>query len=1040
MKKMTTLLSLFLFCGLFMLQAQNVQISGTVTSAEDGLTLPGVSVVVSGTTIGTVTDFNGRYSLSVPANAQSLVFSFVGLATETVAIQGRSLIDVSMVPDLFAIDELVIVGYGVQQKRDITGAVSTVRGEALRNVPVQSFDQALQGKAAGVSVTIPTGVLGNPPVIRVRGYNSISGSSDPLIVVDGVAVYSGDVSRNSSASNTLAEINPSDISSIEILKDASATAIYGSRAANGVILITTRRGADSAPRVTFDSYAGYSQPYRLYDLMNAEQFVSHKNLARANAGLADAYFLSYDNDGNLIDTDWSDIVYRTGFQHNHALSISGTTTSTDYFMSVGLSEQEGFIKKNDYSRTNVRMNLDHRLSSVITIGVNASYINSLSSAPNTGSLAGQGFNTAGLGRLAFVTSPAVGPYNLDGSYNIDGSFIGRGPNLQGTGFFNPQVLLDLNSFTSENDRLMGNIYGNFKLLDGLVFRTVFGIDNISTESISFNNPIHGDGFSPVNGSAYNYFDRRNRWTFTNTLNYLRSFNDRYNLNLLAGFEEQYSTFNGWSGGRQGIADQFFTSYQGSFTTPTQPPTLAQTENYFLSYFGRVNFNIDRKYYIEASVRRDGFSGLAAGQKYGTFGGASVMWNLSRETFFHESPLGGLFSDMRLKASMGRVGNISGISNFGSLFLYSAGVYAAEPTLFFSQAGNADLTWEVSNKLDFGLAFGILNDRLQVDLNYYNNEVVDLILDVPQAPSKGVPGNTIPQNIGSMVNKGIEFSLTSFNINTPKFQWNSTFNFASLNNEVTSLAPGVDEIEGRTSGLEVTNRTLVGYPLGMIYGVQTNGVDPATGRRIFIDGNGKEVLYTHPGNWTFRDGTSSPAINVANSGTTLGHAIPKFFGGLDNSFNYGNFDFNIGLTFALDFYIYNGSKAGLRDQRNWNNSTEVYETAWKQPGDITDIPRPVWGDNVSNGSSMVLSQNVERGDYLKVRNLSAGYTFRGGIMSGWGVERLRVYSQVFNAFVITGYEGADPEISSNAGANLSPGVDRNVVPQTRNFTLGVNLVF
>lgn len=1054
MRKITVMLVFLLVAGISGAFAQTRTVTGKVTNTDDDTSLPGVTVFVKGTTTGTVTNMDGNYTLNIGESARTLVFSFVGMRTQEIEIQGRSVINVGLQADALALDEIVVIGYGVQQRRDVSGTISTVKGDDIRTMPIQTFDQALQGKAAGVNITIPNAVLGNPPVIRVRGFNSISGSSSPLIVVDGIPVFTGDISRTQATMNTLGDINPADIESIDILKDASATAIYGSRAANGVILITTRKGKLGSTKVNYDYNIGWSRAGRLYDLMNAEQFVEHKNGARANVGLGAAYFLNNDKDGKLIDTDWNDVVYQTGMQQSHALSFSGGNQSTNYFVSLGHSTNEGIIRTNTYDRTNARLNLDHKLTSYLSMGTNVAITSAKSSGPNSGSIAGANFSTAGAGRIAFLYSPIV-PLYVDTPngfpkkddptqfYNIDpNGLIGALNNTQGVGFFHPEFMFDYNYHRAESDRVIGSVYGNLELLPGFVLRSVFGVDNSGVESKTFWDPRHGDGRTR-GGDAYNYFDRRNRWNWTNTLNYIFSLNELANFNILVGTEEQYTTFEGWSGGRTGLADPFFTSYQGTFTTNAVPPTLIQTENYFTSTFGRINFNYDQRYYLEASGRRDGFSGLASGKKFGNFFGASVMWNLSKEDFFSSSSLGDVFSDFRLKASFGQVGNITGISDFGSLFLYAAGLYNGNATLFFSQAGNPDLEWEKSNKFDLGVAFGLLKDRIQLEMGYYNNLIDGLILNVPQAASKGIPNNLIPANVGSMYNQGLEFTLTSFNIQTTKFRWVTTLNLATLKNEVTELAPGIDELIGVTQ-LETTNRTVVGFPIGQIWGVETAGVDPQTGRRIFLNGDGQKVYYDHSAapnlRWTLEDGTPHRAINIDADGKVLGSPLPKLYGGLDNTFMYGNFDANLGLTFATGFYVYNGSKAGLRDQRTWNNSLEVYETAWKNPGDVTDIPKPIWGDNVSNGSTMVQSQNVEKGDFLKVRNLSLGYTVKNNWLKRNGIVNLRVYAQMFNLATLTGYTGADPEISSTGDANLTPGVDRNSVPQARTYSFGLNLGF
>ncbi len=622
-------IALFLFCvlmiGTQIVNAQTKSITGTVISKEDNSPIPGVSVMVKGSTIGTITNLDGNFELKVPNDAKILVFSFIGMKNNEIEIGSQTNFNVSMDADVFSVDEVVVVGYGVQQKRDVAGAISTIKGDDIKLMPVQSFDQALQGKASGVMITMPNGVLNNPPVIRVRGFNSISSSSYPLIVVDGVPIFTGDVSSNSAASNALADINPADISSMEVLKDASATAIYGSRAANGVILITTKRGTTSQTKVTYDGYFGYTQPYRLFDMMNSEQYVEHKNRALANnpTALSFDFFIPEDANGNPINTNWADEVYQTGFQHSHSFSISGATPATSYYLSVGYSNQEGMIKKNTYERKNARLNIEQKVTKYLKVAANITITNSLNAAPNTGSLEGQAFNTAGAGRLAFVLPPNLAPYKNDGTYNISGSAIGNmGQPVANYGYYNPVAVMNLNSYTAENDRILANFSATLEPIKGLFLKTAYGIDNLAVETKSFQSGITGDGYS-ANGSATNYFNRPNRWTWTNTANYDFTVAEKINLGLLAGTEEQYTVGNSWNGTKTNVADPFFTTYQGSWVTAGMGGG-SQYENYFISYFGRLNANYDKKYYFEASIRRDGFSGLAEGKKFGTFGGASVM--------------------------------------------------------------------------------------------------------------------------------------------------------------------------------------------------------------------------------------------------------------------------------------------------------------------------------------------------------------------------------------------------------------------------------
>lgn len=1032
------LLSLFLLTSV-LVTAQTVQITGTVTSSEDNLPVAGASVFVKGTTVGAITGTDGKFVVPAPSSASALVISFIGFRTQEVPIEGRTNINVVLEQDVFRVDEVVVVAYGTQQKRDITGSVSSVKGDAIRAVPVQSFDQALAGKAAGVSITMPNGVLNNPPVIRVRGFNSITSSSNPLIVVDGVPIFTGNIG-GTAIQNSLADINPNDIESMEILKDASATALYGSRAANGVIIITTKRGGGAKTKVTYDGYTGFTEPFRLFEMMNAEQYLEHKNLAYANSGSATRLVRVNDANGNPVETNWADYIYHKGFQQNHAITISGSSPTTSYYLSTGYSNQEGMVKNNFYNRKNVRMNVDHKVNKWITLGANAAYTDGYTESPNTGS----DFSTAGAARLAFVLPPIVGPYLPDGSYNISsGGMGGMGTGLAASlGYYNPAQLFETNLNTTSTDRILATLSATLEPVKGLVLKTVYGLDNLNNERTTFWSPIGGDGYS-YGGYANNRSGKDSRWTWTNTATYNMTVKDNLNIGLLAGVEQQRTVSEYWNANKQSVSDPFFESFAGAWSSTLDIPSGGYGENFYSSFFGRVNLNWSKKYYFEASFRRDGYSGLSKDNKWGDFGGVSAMWNVSNEDFIANSGLSELLSDIRLKVSYGRVGNMFGIDNYGSLFLYNSGLYGTVPTLSFSQAGNADLKWETSDKYDIGLSFGILNDRLQAEINYFYNDVNNLILNVPQSPSKGIPNNTIPANVGSMFNKGLEFSLTSFNISKPDFSWTTNFNFTTIKNEVTELAPGLTEIRATTGNLETTNITVVGKPVGNLLAVETRGVDPTSGRRIFVNKAGQEILYSHENanKWTYlNDGAVAPAISTANDGVAFASPLPKYYGGIDNTLAWKNLDFALNMTYAFGFYVYAGSKAGIRDQRWWNNSLEVYETAWKQAGDVTSIPKPIINDNVSNGSSFPISENIEKGDYLKFRNISLGYTFKNVWPTGMNFEKIRVYAQVFNAFILTGYSGSDPEVSTNSDSNTAPGIDRNSAPQARTYSFGVNLSF
>lgn len=1030
------LLTMLLIFSVSILFAQK-KITGKVTTSDSGSELPGVNVSVKGSTRGTTTNANGQFSIEVSPN-ETLIFSFVGFKPTSLKVGNASLLNVQLDSDVSELTEVVVVGYGTQSKKVITGAVTSVSGKDLATQPLQSFDQGLQGRVSGVNITTPNGVLNNAPVIRVRGTSSINQSSSPLIVIDGMPINSGDVSAGGfTVNNPLGDINPSDIESVEILKDASATAIYGSRAAAGVMLITTKKGKDGKAKLTYETWFGTTETFKRFDMLNAEQFMLVKNEAAKNAGLADQFFPSFNADGSVVNTNWYDYVYRKGFSQSHNLNLNGGTKDTKYSFSVGYTNQEGMVQKNSFNRMTGRMNVSHRLNDLITIGSNITYANSFNQSPNTGTTGA--FSTGGLGRLPLVLAPNLAPYNADGSYNINkaGNNMGLGNNKQGPGgYYNPLPDLDLSKFTSENAHLIANIFADVKLYDGLIFRTSYGMDNTQVEDISFSNPLHGEG-GGSNGAATNYYTNIKQWNWQNYLTY--DFNiAKNNVTIVAGTESQKFTINRWGASRNNVSDPFFTSFQGSFVNNVAGGSNYQTQNGLMSYFGRFNYDFDKKYIASFTLRRDGYSAYAVGNKWGNFPGASLGWRLSEENFWKNSALGKTVNELKLRTSWGRVGN-TGVSDFASLSLFGSGLYGSTPTWVFTQAGNPNLRWEQSTKLDIGLSYGLFNDRISGEINYYKNDISDLVLAEPQAPSRGVPNNSINTNIGSMVNKGWEFTLNALVIDKKDFKWNANFNISTNSNEVLSLANNNADIVASTGGLESSNIVRVGYPVGSIFVVETRGVNPTNGQRIFVNAAGKEVQYSHPGKWTYvADGTTAPQITGSDR-KVWGTAFPTFFGGLDNTFKYKAFDFGVFLQFSGGNYIYNGTKAGLRDQRAWNNHTDILNR-WQKEGDVTSIPRLVFGDNISNGSSTPISENVEKGDFIRMRNISLGYTFKKGLLEKAKISSVRLYAQVQNAFIITGYTGADPEISTNRNSNIAPGVDRNSTPQARTYTAGLSVNF
>ncbi|WP_316748549.1 SusC/RagA family TonB-linked outer membrane protein [Pedobacter gandavensis] len=1050
MKKLLQSLFLLLFVAATAM-AQERTIRGTVTDAGDGKPLPGVTIKFRGVKGGTQSGADGKYLLKVPSGVTGLEFSYLGYISQNKAIPVSGLVNAVLTLESQDLTEVVVTGYGTMKKKDFTGSAVSLKGEDLKDKPVQSFVQGMAGQAAGVSIISPNGLLNNPPVIRVRGVSSISLSSFPLIIVDGIPFPSGDASANSATNNTLGDINPADIESIDILKDAASTALYGSRAAAGVLVITTKKGKSGTTKITYDGWFGINNAVRLPELLNAQQYMDVKNGALKNAlalnpnvvgatqrdAAGNAFFPDFNADGSMIDTKWYDEIYRTAYSNNHNLTLSGGTDKTTYYASAGISAQNGFLKKNEFSRNSGRVNLTHKATDWLTLNLNMNYNNSTNQAPNSGSSPGSAFNSAGLGRIAVAIAPNIAPLNPDGSYNVAFSANGNNKNLLATSWANPRVLIDKDMNTSETTRFLTNLGAEVKLLPELIFKTSFSWDKSNTENLQFLNPVQGDGYTP-GGQAYNNTARRNNWNLINMLQFNKSFKGVHHLNVTLGSDVQKTRTVNWGAVRSGLGDPtFFDQFQGTYVTNT-PGGNGINQIAFEAYLASASYNYLGKYFLSGNFRRDGNSGLARGGQWGNFGGGSIGWSISEENFFKASSLGSFVNSLRLRASYGKVGN-GNVGAYNEYTTYGPALYGAIPFAWiYANAGNKDLTWETSTQTDIGLNVGMFGDRLTLEADYFYKNIDGLILAVPQAPSKGIPGGSILANVGAMYNKGFELGIGGIPVKTDKFSWKVNFNLTTIKNEVTALDPNVTQIVGSTGGLESANVTKAGYSVASIFAVKTNGVNPENGRRIFINAAGREVQYLHQGganSWTYLDGTRAPG--PAGDAQVIGNTLPKWYGGFNNTFNYGDFDLNILFTYSGGNYIYNGSRAGLLDQRFWNNSTEVLD-AWTTPGQVTPVPRTVYSDNVSNGSSFAISDNVEKGDFLRLQSATLGYTLPKNLFAKAGINRIRVYASVNNAFIITNYSGVDPEISTNGNSNLASGVERNTIPQGRAFTFGLSL--
>jgi TonB-linked SusC/RagA family outer membrane protein len=1060
MKRLLTLTAL-LVLAIAGFGQTNVSINGTVIDQQSHEPLAGATVHIKGTTHEVVTNDKGEFHFLTGQHPPVvLVASYIGYQTLEWPTGETSNIRILLKQSSANLGDVIVSsGYATLSKRQYTGAAAQVGAASLENKPAQSFTQLLGGQAAGVDIVQPSSALNNPPVLRIRGINSISSGIYPLVVIDGVTVFTGSAG-GAVGNDPLSDINPADIATIDVLKDASATAIYGSRAANGVLVITTKKGRQGKAKVTYDGWVGFSRPYNLPKLLNATQYVAIKNEARVNDGLSAGFALQKNADSSIVNTDWYDIAYHTGVSQSHNVSIAGATEATSYYFSTGYTDQNAFIRNNNFTRKIVRLNIDHKLFNTVHIGSNFSYSNSLNSGPNTGAIppnsitgaTGNSVNTQYIGteplaRLTYILPPNVLAVNPDGSYNINAAngTIGYGANSPSLGVFNAwnlKTVLDLDKNTSENNAFVGNIYGAWEIIPHLTAKISYGYDNLTINNTSFLNPYSGDGATARpniigGGSATNTTDALKNTDWTNTLIYNPTIGQRNHLKVLAGYEQLHKTVNGWGAVRTGITDPYYTSYQGGWSSIT-PTGNIQSESGLISLFSGIDYDFDRRYLLSFNYRRDGLSALAPGHKWGDFGGGSVGWNISEEQFYKGSDLARVLSDLKVRGSYGVVGN-SSIADYAALSTYSSATYEGQATLYFSQAGNKNLKWETSKKTDVGLNLGFWQGRITLDADYYYNLTDGLILNAPQSSSQGIPGNSIAANVGSLYNKGVEVGINAHVLNSGGFRWDAGFNISTLRNRVTNLGAGGDIYPTSLTTFGIQNMTRVGYSIGSIFAVPTTGVNPANGERVYVNRNNVQVQYNAvTKTFSTLDGTAATAIDNYADGRILGNSLPTYFGGFNNTLAYKNFDLNLGVTFSGGNKIYDGTIATISDQRYFNNGTFVLNR-WTKPGEITNVPKLVWGDNYSTGFSSSNSARVENGSYIKLKTAALGYNIPLPADIRSKVTSAHVYVQAGNIFTITKYKGSDPEVSIN-GNSINSGKDQNVPPNSRSLTVGLNVGF
>lgn len=1024
--------------------AQDSMVTGKVTSADDGSVLPGVTVQVQGTNRGTQTDYDGNYSISA-GSGQTLVFSFVGMLTQQVGVSNRSVVNVSLVNDSRQLDQVVVIGYGTERRANVTGSLTSIKGDQISNLVTPNFATQLGGRAAGVQVSVPNGLLGQAPRIRIRGTNSISSGAGPLVVIDNVPVAENSFGGVGEAS-PLGDINPNDIESIEVLKDGAATAIFGSRAANGVILITTKRGRGNKGRmaVDYNFTLGQNKAINKLDLLNADEFVTIANEKFTNAGQPAQAVASPTG----VDTDWQDLIFRSGIVQSHNLSMSGANDKTNYFFSLGYLDNEGPIVRNSQKRYNFRGNLDHTVNKWLTIGTSMSYTYATYNNLNVGSNALSG-NVIGAGRLLPNVSPFDPANTAFDGYNVtpDGAALGLGPNLRAVdnNFTNIAFVLNKNKYVTNNSRVIANTYGEISLFEGFKIRSQIAIDLLTQDDFQSLDPRHGDGRGS-NGYIFQRYRPTQLWNWQNTASYNRAFG-QHSFNVVAGVEYQKRTSRRVDSEGQGFSELFFQQnnlIDGSYGTQLSGGGFVQ--NSFDSYFGRINYNYASKYFLSVTARNDALSSLPRANRRGTFPGGSVAWRVSEEDFWKNGRLNEIISDLRLKASYAVVGNTD-IGNFPYLGTFGAAQYASQTGIAFDNTGNPDLRWERSRKTNFGLDLGLFSNRIRIAADYFKNDVDNLVLFAPTAPSLGVPGNGINKNIGALMNKGIELSIDATVMQKGDFQWDVNFNYSNIINEITALNNNEDIIFDYH-----VNR--VGQPIGSFYGYTWAGVNPANGNPMWFKGDGKGgltndiVQYNIAGN-NYRAFVPGEPGNVAtaatlsstNDRTLLGNSNPIWQGGLTNSFKYKGFDFEIFARYQGGNMLMNVTRqATLVNMGFQNNGREILDR-WTTAGQITDVPK-VWigREAAINNTGTTDSRFLEKGNFLRIQNIVLGYRVPQTLLDKMGkngIRSARVFAQLQNPFVFSNYRGLDPEISTNTG-NSTFGVDINANPIIRTSSFGVSI--
>lgn len=993
--------------------AQQKTILGKVIDAVTKKPLLGVTIKLddkNGTTV--TTDKQGGFVLDNAAIGQSLTFSFLGYSSQTIKIDTRTSYTISLAPVSNVIEETVVVGYGRQKKRNLTGAIVSVGAAEIEKTTLQDPISILQGRAAGVQVSSNSGAPGGEMSIRVRGSSSLNSGNNPLFVVDGIPLESNSISSlngtENSGLNPMADINPSDIASIEILKDAASTAIYGSRAANGVVMITTKRGAAGKPEVILNANAGVSSLTRKLSVLNARQY--REAVLDSYRGMTipeDPFYTIIDslNPMNNGDVDWQDELMRTAKQYKLDLSVRGGNEGTKYAWSSSYLDQDGVILNSNYKRFTSRLNVDFTISDRVRIGQSISYTNAVNNRTNA----------AGSGNLSIIRSLLVRPPNMS-MYLPDGSLNGYM-----IGQRNPVGMALFSTNLNKSNRIIGSQYLEIDIYQDLKFRSNVNLDYISMKEDEFMPSIldYREGFNSgaVRSSGNLTWGNESYFTYT------KNIADKHHIGAVFGM-----SFQKWRYDRTGLDGQYFPSddirtLNGASVISNQGVNVA-SEHAMLSYFGRVTYDYESKYLLEFNLRSDGSSRFGRDRRFGFFPSASAGWRFVEEEGIKNL---GWLSDGKLRFSLGSTGN-EAIGDYTSRGEFTLGTNyldfsGAAPTVM----PNPSLTWETTHQYNLGLELGFFKNRILFSTDAYLKKTKDLLYNVPTPGTSGF--EYITQNIGSIENRGLEFSLQTRNLEGA-FRWSTNVNISLNRNKVTSLPKNL-----LTNGhIQNGNFHILqeGLPIGVFYGWNFLGVyarDEDNTNKLTNGANGAVFVGGDP---IWKDVNNDKIIDQ-NDREIIGYAEPKYFGGISNDFSYKNFHLNVFFQYAVGNQIYNE----LNHQRNsivrYNNLSTDALNRWREQGDQTDFPRLI-RDDPKQSDSRVQSRWVEDGSYLKLKNVNLRYSFDSALSKRIGLRKLDAFVTATNLVTWTKYTGFDPDVNSYSG--LRVGLDEGSYPQSRTFTFGL----